>query len=115
MQTPSFGARGVAIAGGNGHDVFDSAADFHTDDIVIGINPQTAAVKRLHQGIADMGMLAGSDQCSRQTRGHLLGKTRPAQRARMQMAGHLLLHFVRQQAMGRYICAEALSGLKSFA
>jgi len=105
----------IAQTGGNGHDVFDSVPDFHTGDIVIAINPQTAAVKRLHQGIADMGMLAGSDQCSRQTRGHLLGKTRPTQHARLQMAGHLLLHFVRQQAMGRYICAEALSGFKSFA
>ena len=100
----------VAQAGGDRQHVLDGAANFHTHDVVIGINAQGRAVQGRNQRLAYRCMGTGSHQRRRLATRHFLRETRSAENTGHQMGRCLRLYFMRQHAtFAGTICGKALA------
>ena len=71
----------VADAGGNGHDVFECAADFDADDIVVCVDAQAMTGQGFGQVLCQRGLAGGQGECGRVALRDFLGEAGPRQHA----------------------------------
>ncbi len=85
---------------GNRQHVLDGPPHLDTDDVIVGIDTQGAAVKGLNQRGAHIGMLAGRNQRGGLAAGNFLRKAGAAENAGLERRGHLCPDFMNHQAVG---------------
>ena len=74
-------SQSVAHSGRDGDDVFQRAAKFHSDHVVVGVDPEAGIAEFTLHGFRQPSVLRGDGDGGGIAARHFLGERRPAQRA----------------------------------